>query len=122
MNKIPTVAAPPGYPGLTPPAAPKKRGKPPEQYVAELAAYRLAMREYFVGIASFRRKNSVASGITHYIWLAMDVRGTCEVAKRYDGKKFAYDTPPPEGHVGESTCGSQDWCRCIARNYIEGFR
>ena len=121
QGRIPTVKAPPGRPGLTPPAAPKKRGKTPEQYGTELATYRVAMRRHFAAIAAFNRERSVALGIASYKWLAVDVHGTCETAKKNGGKVFAYDKPPPEGHVGEGQCGSPDWCRCVAQAVIPGF-
>jgi hypothetical protein len=104
----PTVKAQPGRPGLTPPAAPQKRGKSAEQYEVELALHHLAMRRHFAAIALFNRERNVALGIKSYTWAALDVHGTCEVAKKNGGKTFAYDTQPPEGHVGESRCGSPD--------------
>ena len=70
-GRIPTVKAPPGRPGLTPPAAPKKRGKKPEQYAAESAAYRLAMRSHFAAIAAFNRDRCIALGIKNYEWIAI---------------------------------------------------
>jgi hypothetical protein len=118
---IPTVKAPPGRPGLTPPAKPKKRSKAPEQWEADLVAYRLAMRKHFAEIATFERERRVALGITHYKWIAVDVHGTCDVAKRNGSKIFAYDKPPPEGHVQEGQCNSPDWCRCFAKAIIPGF-
>ena len=60
---IPTVKAPPGRPGLRPPAAPKKRGKSAEQYDGELAAYRGAMRKQFAEIAAFNRQRCIALGL-----------------------------------------------------------
>jgi hypothetical protein len=120
-GRIPTVKAPPGRPGLTPPAAPKKRGKTPEQYAAESAAYRLAMRNHFAAIAAFNRERCVALGIKNYEWIAMDVHGTCDVARKNGGKVFSYTNPPPEGHVCEGLCNSPDWCRCIARSIVPGF-
>ncbi|MGA2795492.1 MAG: hypothetical protein ABSE69_18610 [Roseiarcus sp.] len=121
LRSIPTVKPPPGRPGLTPPAAPKKRGKTPEQWAAALAAYHIAMRNHFAAIAAFERGRSIALGITSYKWVAVDVHGTCDVAKRNDGKVFSYDKPPKEGHVGEGQCNSPDWCRCIAKPVILGF-
>jgi hypothetical protein len=121
VRSIPTVKAPPGRPGLTPPAPPKKRGKTREQWNLEVAAYRSAMRSHFAAIAAFNRERSMAIGITHYEWLAMDVHGTCDVAKRNGGKVFSYDNPPPEGHVGEGQCNSLDWCRCASKPIVLGF-
>jgi hypothetical protein len=120
-QRIPTVKAPPGRPGLTPPAKPKKRGKTPEQWEADLAAYRLAMRKHFAAIAAFDRERRIALGITSYKWLSMDVHGTCEVAKKYNRKVLSYDHPPEEGHPWEQKCGSPDWCRCIEIGVIPGF-
>jgi hypothetical protein len=113
-HRIPTIKAPPGRPGLTPPAAPKKRGKTPEQYT--IAAYRLTMRSHFAAIAAFNRERCVALGIENYEWIAMDAHGTCDVARKNGGKVFSYTNPPPEGHVCEGLCNSPDWCRCIARS------
>ena len=120
-GRIPTVKAPPGRPGLTPPAAPKKRGKTPEQYAAKSAAYRLVMRSHFAAIAAFNRERCVAFGIENYEWIAMDVHGTCDVARKNGGKVFSYTNPPPEGHVCEGLCNSPDWCRCIARSIVPAF-
>jgi hypothetical protein len=121
LESIPTVKTPPGGPGLTPPAAPKKRGKTPEQWAAELAVYRQAMRKHFAVIAAFQRERRIGLGITSYKWIALDVHGTCDVAKRNGGKVFSHDKPPKEGHVGEGQCNSPDWCRCIAKSVIPGF-
>jgi len=118
---IPAVKAPLGRPGLIPSAKPKKRGKTPEQWEAELAAYRLAMRKHFAEIAAFERERHIALGITHYKWVAVDVHGTCDVAKRNDGKVFAFSAPPQEGHVQEGQCNSPDWCRCFAKPIVQGF-
>jgi hypothetical protein len=121
-QRLPTVNAPPGHPGLTPPpAAPKKRGKAPEQYEAELAGYNKAMRAHFAGIAAYNRERSMSLGITSYQWVAMDVHGTCDTARRNGGRIFSYAHPPPEGHVCEGQCSSMDWCRCIARPVLAGF-
>lgn len=79
------------------------------------------MRKHFAAIAAFNRERCIALGITSYKWLAMDVHGTCDVAKRNGGKVFAYDNPPKEGHVGEGQCNSLDWCRCIAKSIVPGF-
>jgi hypothetical protein len=80
--------------------------------------YRLAMRSHFAAIAAFNRKRCVALGIEHYEWMAMDVHGTCDVARKNGGKVFSYTNPPPDGHVCEGLCNSPDWCRCIARSII----
>jgi hypothetical protein len=104
-----------------PPAAPKKRSKDPEQYEAELTAYRKAMRAHFAEIAAYNRERSMSLGITSYRWVAMDVHGTCDTARRNGGKIFLYTQLPPEGHVCEEQCGSKDWCRCIARPIVAGF-
>ena len=116
-----TVKAHPKRPGLKPPAVPKKQGKAPEQWESEMAAYRLAMRRHFAGIAAFERERRIALGIKSYQWKAVDVHGSCDIAKRNDGKVFPYDAPPAEGHVGEGECHSPDWCRCISRPIVPGF-
>jgi hypothetical protein len=118
---LPTVRAPEGYPGLTTPAAPTKRGKTPEQYEADLAIYTQAMRDHFARIAAFNRQRRVAMGLTQYRWLACDVHGTCDVAQRNGGKVFSLVQPPPDGHVGEGRCTSPDWCRCVAVAVVPGF-
>jgi hypothetical protein len=121
-QRIPTVTAPPDHPALIPPpAAPKKRGKAPERYETELAAYRKTMRARVAAIAAYNRERSMSLGITSYQWVAMDVHGTCDTAKRNGGKIFLYSQPPPEGHVCEGQCGSIDWCRCMARSIVPGF-
>jgi hypothetical protein len=119
--RIPTVKAPPGRPGLTMPAAPKKKGKSPEEWEASLAEYRRAMRAHFASIAAFERKRRVALGLIKYQWLAVDVHGCCNVAKKNGGRIFSYVEPPPEGHVCEGECNSPDWCRCLAKALVPGF-
>jgi hypothetical protein len=120
-REMPTVKAPAGYPGLRPPAAPAKRKKTREQCEEEVIAYRQSMRSHFAAIAAFNRKRAVALGIKSYVWVAVDVHGDCEVAKRNGGKIFSYTEAPAEGHVCEGQCTSKDWCRCIARAVIDGF-
>jgi hypothetical protein len=121
LTSIPTVKAPPGYPGLTPPSAPKRRGKTPEQQAIELDNYLRAMRTHVAAIAAFNRERRAALGITSYKWLAMDVYGVCDVAKRNGGKVFSHDRPPKEGHVAEGQCSSPDWCRCVAKAVVPAF-
>ena len=104
----------PREPSTPPPAAPKKRGKSPEQYEAELDAYYLAMRQHFAEWAKFNREKAIRAGVIRYEWLAMDVHGTCKVARRNKGKTFAYNQPPKDGHPCEGECTSPDWCRCSA--------
>src|SRR5258708_37747745 len=77
-QRLPTVKAPPGHPGLTPPAAPKRHGKTAEKYELEVAAYRRSMRAHFAGIDGFNRKRSTSLGIKIYEWVAMDVHGDCD--------------------------------------------
>lgn len=103
------------------PPAPKKRGKTTGTMERRTGAYRLVMWKHFASIAAFERERRVALGITSYKWIAMDVRGTCDVAKRNGGKVFSYDNPPAEGHVGEGQCNSPDWCRCFAKPIIHGI-
>jgi hypothetical protein len=62
----------------------------------------------------------MAHGIESYIWRAMDVHGTCSVAKKYDGQTIRCDQAPKEGHVGEGECGSPDYCRCTKIPVIPG--
>jgi hypothetical protein len=121
LHGMPTVKGSPRRPGLTPPAPPKKRGKAPEQWNAELAAYRLAMREHVASIAAFNRERNIGLVITSYQWVAVDIHGTCDVAKRNGGRVFSYAEPPSDGHVGEGKCNSPDWCRCFAKSVIPGF-
>jgi hypothetical protein len=121
MAQVPIVKPSQGRPGLTPPIAPQKHGKIAEQYEVELALYRLAMRRHFTAIAAFNRERCMSLGIRSYVWLAVDVQGTCEVATKHGGKQIAYDSPPLEGHVGEGRCGSPDWCRCVAKAVVPGF-
>ena len=118
---LPTVPNPPGRPGLAPPATPKRRGKTADEYAAEVAAYRLAMRRHVAAIAAFERERHSRFGIRSYRWLACDVHGTCAVAGRYGGKVFDNDKPPPDGHVAEGKCQSPDWCRCVAVAVVEAF-
>jgi hypothetical protein len=118
---MPTIKVLPGRPGITPPAPPKKRGKSPKQWNAELAAYRLAMREHFASVAAFNRKRAMGLEIASYRWVAVDVHGTCDVAKRNGGRVFLYAEPPLEGHVGEGQCNSPDWCRCFAEVVVPGI-
>jgi hypothetical protein len=120
-RSVPTVKAPAGYPGLKPPAAPTKRNKTPEQYETEVITYRQSMRSHFAAIAAFNRTRAVAHGIKSYKWVAVDVHGDCDVARRNGGKIFSHTAPPPEGHVCEGECTSKDWCSCIARSVIDGF-
>jgi hypothetical protein len=63
MAQVPTIKPSQGRPSLTPPAAPKKRGKTAEQYEAELALYRLAMRRHFAAIAAFSFESGVGAAI-----------------------------------------------------------
>ncbi len=102
-----------------PPTKPLKRGKSPEQYEADISAYRLAMRAYFATGAKAKRERMAVLGIKQYQWLAVDVHGCCHVAARNGGKVFSVSDPPPEGHVCEGECSSPDWCRCIAAAVVD---
>lgn len=106
---------------MTMPAKPLKRGKTPEQYASDVAAYNLAMRTHSAEMAKAKRERAISLGMAQYDWLAVDVHGCCEVAQRNGGKRFSLTEPPPEGHVGEGECSSPDWCRCIAAPIIESM-
>lgn len=121
IPSVPTVTPAPDRPGLTLPAKPKKRGKTPEEWEVSLSAYRQAMRLHFAEIAAYNREKWVALGITRYRWIAVDVHGTCDVAKRNNGKIFSLNSPPPDGHPCEGLCNSIDWCRCQAKPVIDDF-
>jgi hypothetical protein len=99
---------------------PKKRGVPPEQYKKGLAAFHQCKHAQIAEIAAFQRKGMMAHEIESYIWRAMDVHGTCSVAKKYDGQTIRCDQAPKEGHVGEGECGSPDYCRCTKIPVIPG--
>lgn len=122
-DRLPTVKTPEGFPTftLTTPAVPKKRGKSPEQYAKELAAYRATMREHIAAIAAFRRERAVEAGIIHYRWVSADITGECKSAEKNDGKVFSYSETPEGGHVGEGYCTATDWCRCFAKPVVPGF-
>jgi len=100
-----------------PPAKPLKRGKPPEQYAAEMADYRAAMRAHFAEIAREKREKAISLGIRDYDWVAA-LPDTCGIAARNDGKRFSYASPPPEGHPCEGECAA-DRCRCAAAPVVE---
>lgn len=125
LKTIPTVQPPDGYKKewLTTPAKPKKRGKPPELYAAEINEYRQRMRTRFAELAEFNRKRAMSVGIKQYKWMAAapDPAVTCDIGLRNNGKIFSYEAPPPEGHPCEGKCNSEDWCRCIPRSIVPGF-
>lgn len=102
-----------------PPSKPKRRGLSEDQYAAAMEAYFLAMRADFRAHSRAKRERAISLGFRRYEWLASDVHGCCNVAGRNGGMTFAYDAPPPDGHVGEGECGSPDWCRCRAAPVVD---
>lgn len=103
------------------PVVGQRRRKATAPRAAQGEAHCIAMRKYVAEKAAAARIRRIKLGIREYRWLAMDVHGTCEVAKRNGGKVFSHDEPPPEGHVGEGRCGSPDFCRCVATAIIPGL-
>lgn len=95
-----------------PPPRPKQAGKAPEQHPEEVARYNSNMREFFAHAAAARREQAEALGVKEYEWLASG--NSCEIALRNNGKTFAYQQPPGDGHPCEGVCTSDDWCRCVA--------
>ncbi len=118
--RLPTVKAPPGY-LLTPPAKPKREGRTRAEMQPVLEKYHADYRAYLAHNAAIQRRRAVSNGVESYQWVVATPGIPCTVASRNDGRVFRYDTPPPEGHVGEGQCDAPDWCRCIARSVIPGF-
>lgn len=119
---IPVVKAEPDDPRLEPPPAkPKRRGKPKEQYEAEYAAYCAAMRSRNARISAYNRLRAMAVGITEYEWLASHMPLDCARARQNDDKVFSFATPPPGGHPAEGECGAADWCRCLTKPLMPGL-
>jgi hypothetical protein len=92
---------------------PRKRGVPPAEYEAALAAYRIAMRQDFAAIAAWKRARAMALGCTHFRWRAAGEL-SCEVGRGNDGRMFAYNKPGADGLPAEGHCTAKDWCRCRA--------
>lgn len=119
---VPIVDGAPDDPRMElPPAKPKKRGKPKEQYETEHAAYCVAMRSRHARIAAYNRRRATAVGITQYQWMAPHTPLDCARARQNDGKIFSYATPPPGGHPAEGECDATDWCRCFAKAVVPGL-
>jgi hypothetical protein len=89
QRRLPTVEALVGYPGLTPPAAPKNRNTTPEQYEREVAAYRKSMRLHFAAIATLQDEMEARfSHIPNHRLKATSARGS---ARRETGAVASLD-------------------------------
>ena len=121
-KKLATRPSPATRPGGSRIAAPRKRGVPPEEYAANLAAYQEEMREQFRATARFDRERREAIGIKRYIWRATGDGDDCDIARRNDGKTYSSGRPPKDGHPAEGRCNSEDWCRCYAEAVIPGVK
>lgn len=102
------------------PTAPTKRGKPPEQYAEELAAFWIEKRAYNAAINVAKREKLQSLGVKQYVWCGFDVFDKCHIAKQNDQKTFSFDSPPPEGHPGEGgECSAPQDCFCFANPVIK---
>lgn len=92
---------------------PKKRGKTPEQFQADLEAFHAELR--FNSAASFRltRKRALSVGSRFYIWRS-DKSDECLTCRSRIGKKFSWNREPEHGHAGLASCCERGWCICYA--------
>ena len=49
-------------------------------------------------------------GVRHYYWVTSNDERVRDEHDKYDGKRYSWDEPPPDGHPGEAVN-----CRCTAR-------
>jgi len=66
--------------------------------------------------ATLDRARQQSTGITHYFWDTTGDRRVRPSHQANDGKRFAYDNPPPTGHPGEEID-----CRCVQRPDLTGL-
>jgi SPP1 gp7 family putative phage head morphogenesis protein len=67
--------------------------------------------KFYGSLAETRQKDA---GVTHYVWRTKHDNRVREEHEALDGKKFAWSSPPDEGHPGEAVN-----CRCSAEPDLE---
>lgn len=56
-----------------------------------------------------QRQSQQEAGVTHYTWLTAGDSHVRDAHRARNGKTFAWDDPPPDGHPGQPIL-----CRCVA--------
>jgi len=91
---------------------PKKRGKAPEEFQADLAKFRAELRRKSEAGFRYSRRRAVAIGSRYYIWRTSRDSGVCDVCQSREGKKFSWHAEPTHGHAGATDCCPDGYCRC----------
>lgn len=77
-------------------------------------ATRIARDQYLKLNGKITEVRQRSIGVTHYFWRAVGDNRTRDSHRDNDGKRFAWNDPPPTGHPGQAI-----QCRCIADPDLE---
>lgn len=91
---------------------PKKRGKTPEEFQADLAKYHSELRRKSEAGFRYSKKRATEAGSRTYIWRSARDGDVCDICRSREGKKFSWYVEPPQGHAGATDCCPGGYCRC----------
>lgn len=97
--------------------APKRRGRTPEQRLADQQAYAAELRATMLRSAELTKMQALRIRSPGYIWRTTGDEGVCKTCARNNGKRFKWTEPPPCGEPGTVNCET-GWCRCDAEPII----
>lgn len=66
------------------------------------------------------QERQLHAGILEYRWATAKDSRVCVVCAKNEGKRFFWNSPPPNGHPGQSDCCPDGSCRCVALALIPG--
>ena len=104
----------PSDPGATSVQPPRKKGRTTEERKADWDQYCREMQAKSRAIFERDRRNALAAGSTKYIWRSCGDERVCAVCATKNGKRFAWNSLPINGHAEQSDCCRSGWCRCYA--------
>ena len=94
---------------------PKRRGRTPAQIQADETRYNIEMRARSQYAFERIRGQAGLAGSKRYIWRTCGDADVCSTCAKKEGKRFAWDVPPPRGgHPGDCADCSVGFCRCYA--------
>ena len=98
---------------------PKRKRRTPEEMRVSHLEFVAKRRLENLQHSLIEQEKQTGVGITHYTWQSAGDERTCEACLANDGKRFAWNSPPPHtGHPGQCTTCDEGYCRCVALPYI----
>ncbi len=118
--EVVVVKEPKPHTAKTPKIADKQRRKrrTPEEITADNERFAKQMRKGFRKATQEVREKALYIGSTEYIWRTALDSDVCPTRAKNEGKRFSWNSPPPNGHPGGGECRTNGYCRCYPESVI----